>query len=281
MHPTASSFIDEVGTLPSLPVLYQELSRAVEDPNASIEAIGRIISRDLGLASRLLKLANSAFYGLPLPADTIEEAMQRLGLRQIRELALATTVIRLFDRVPSDLVSVESFWEHSVACGTACALLARELHDPTPERVFVGGLLHDVGRLIMYLKAPQQSAEIGHRCRLTGQLDHEAEREILGFDHADLGRELLLRWRLPSSLADMVGKHHQPGPSGECGSDEAIVHVGDFLTHALGFGCSGELFVSPLSAACWERCRLSDDRIESLLDELDRQQESLRDFLQP
>jgi putative nucleotidyltransferase with HDIG domain len=173
--------------------------------------------------------------------------------------------------VPAHLVDVPSFWQHSVACGIASTLLAEQRHDPAPERFLVGGLLHDIGRLILFLNAPEQSRLILDRCEKEEQLAPSIELDVLGFDHAMLGAELVEFWNLPQSLREMVRSHHDPSASPVVFLDAFLVHYADFITSALGYGKSGEPFVSPLVVPS-NRARwlMEDDQIELLVAELDR-----------
>lgn len=266
------TFVQRSTKLPSLPALYYELVQATQNLNTSIADISNIIRRDQSLASRLLRLANSVFYGLPTAVGTLEEAVQLIGLREIQNLVLATTVIKAFDKLPTRLVDVTSFWQHSVACGLASALLAEQRHDPLPERFFVGGLLHDIGRLVLFINAPLESQEILRRCEREAELSHKIEREVIGFDHAQLGAELVSFWKLPRPLVEMIGCHHNAAGSAAAFADAFLIHYADFLTSALEFGNSAELFVAPLlvPASC-QSYVLEDDQLEFLVSELDRQ----------
>jgi len=232
------------------------------------------------LTSRLLRLANSALYGFPSQIGTLEEAVQLIGLRQIQDLVLATCVIRVFDQIPIGMVDVPAFWEHSIACGMASALLAQAQHDPAPERFFVGGLLHDVGWLVLFLKAPRESREILDRSESSGRLTTYIEHEVLGFDHAMLGEALISSWQLPPSLREMVGCHHNPTRSRIAFMDATIVHCADFITTALDFGHSGERWVPPLVIP--DACRRPVIEVEwlpSIIDELEVKCEQLLPIL--
>ena len=271
MKMDATSFVRRTTKLPSLPALYYDLVRAISNPYAMIDEICGIIRRDQSLTSRLLKLANSAFYGLPTKVGTLQEVVQIIGLREIQDLVLATSVIKAFEKLPTHLIDVPSFWQHSIACGVASSLLAEQRRDPMPERFFVGGLLHDIGRLIMFLNAPDESREILLRCESQQELSLQIEREVLGFDHAMLGAELILLWKLPRSLVEMVGCHHQIPSSTANVLDAFTVHYADFIVSVLEFGNSAELYISPLLAPkdC-ARYLLADEQMEELVNELDR-----------
>lgn len=269
MNARVTQFVGSVGKLPSLPSLYHELNTAVEDAGTALATIGDIVRKDQSLASRLLRIANSALYNFPSPVETIEEAVQLLGLRELRDLALATSVIGAFPRLPPGLVSVPEFWKHSLACAVAGGLLAERREDPTPERYFVGGLLHDIGRLVLYLKAPEQSAELLRQYAESDVPPCVLETRMLGFDHAELGAELLAIWKIPPVVAGMVRRHHDPSRGSGGIGDDATVHCADFLVTALGLGHSGEAVVSPVAEEAWKRCGLDDGQLGPLVETIE------------
>jgi len=275
-------FLQAGGNLPSLPLILIELNRAVANPNLALSSIADIIRTDQSLTTRLLKLANSSLYSFPSRIGTIEDALQLIGLREIQDLALATCAIQAFKNLPAHVIEVPSYWRHSVACATAAALLAERRHDPAPERYFVGGLLHEVGRLLIILRAPAAAQEILERCDLTRQLASTVEREVLGFDHAMLGAELIDAWKLPRSLREMVRHHHQPDRSTFACLDATLVHCADFLTHALEFGRSGEEFVAPLLLPAGGNFQvLEASQVEAIAAELDARCAQLFPILTP
>jgi len=269
MKTDAATFAFQSGTPPTLSVIYYELSAAIEDLDSSIDDVSSVIRKDQGMVSRILRLANSAFYGLPSQVGTLGEAVQIIGLNEIKDLVLATAVISAF-KMPPHLVDVASFWKHSIACGLACSLLAEEQHDPQPERFFVAGLLHDIGRLMVFLKAPKEGIQILERADHEGMLASAMEREILGFDHAELGAELVSFWKLPHSLKEMVGSHHNPAKCTTVTADAFLVHYADFIASVIGYGNSGEAFVAPLRIpkGC-DTLLVSESRLPALAEELE------------
>lgn len=278
---TIESFLYRMGKLPSLPKVFHELSREVDNPNASLEAIGMIIRRDPALVTRLLRLANSAIYGLPYRIETIEEALHFIGMRAMRELALSTVVINLFKGIPRELADVQLFWRHCLACASSAALLAQLRREAVPERYFVAGLVHDLGRLIMFVAAPQESTEILRRCRAETALASDIEREMLGFDHADLGAALLENWNMPVALIEMVRCHHRPLRTHALPADAALIHSADFLAHALSWGDACEYMVPPLADGAWNRCGLETNRLESFVLQVESRTKDLCSILVP
>jgi putative nucleotidyltransferase with HDIG domain len=248
------------------------LTELIEQPDSSVNEISGAIGKDPGLAARVLKLANSVFYGFVSQIRTLEQAVQIIGLNETRDLVLASSIIEGFDQVPSELLNVTSFWHHSIACATAAALIAKERNQPEPERFFVGGLLHDLGRLMMVLEAPDAYRQVLERCEREGELAATIERQVLGFDHATLGAELVSAWQLPKSLSNMVRWHHNPVKAPNPQLDSFIIHYADFITTMLDYGNGGELLVAPLVVPPSAKTHVLDDaQLELLAAELDRQ----------
>lgn len=270
-----SSFIKNTGKLPSLPSIYFELSDAAENPDSSLTVVGNIVRKDQSLLSRLLKISNSPLYGFPSQIETIEDALRLIGMHEMRDLALATCVIGSFHNLPATLVNATDFWRHSIATGITSSLLAEMRRDPSPERFFVGGLLHDIGRLVMYLKAGPESAEILRRYEAGNLPPCAVETEILGFDHAALGAELLTAWNISPGIVEMVRWHHQPTAAIGVIGDDSTVHCADFITTALEFGGSGESSVSPVSPEAIQQCLPDDTSMESLALEIEERCQQL------
>jgi HD-like signal output (HDOD) protein len=266
-----NTFLRQTGKLPALPTLYYELIRIIQDRDSSVEDICKVLRMDQGLVTRLLKLANSAFYGYSTKVATINQAVQIIGSREIHHLVLATSIIKAFSNVPTRLVDVTSFWEHSVACGIISALLAERCHKPVPEQFFVAGLLHDVGRLILFLNAPAHCVEILKTCEVEKEPMFRIEPKVLGFDHAALGAELISFWRLPAAMREMVGGHHNPARS-SITQHAFLIHYADFIAHALDLGSNGERFVPPLTVPgdC-QGCLLEDYEMEFMTREVEAQ----------
>jgi HD-like signal output (HDOD) protein len=161
--------IQAVKDVPSLPAAFSRLNTAVEDPRCTTRDIETIVREDAPLSGRLLRLANSAYFGFPGRVDTIARAITLVGTRQLRDLVLATSVIDMFKGVPTAHITMESYWQHSVACGLAARILASLRREPNPEQFFVAGLLHDIGRLIMYI---QLSDDSNMRARMATVKEH-------------------------------------------------------------------------------------------------------------
>lgn len=238
--------------LASLPSIYLRLTEVTNDARSTSTDVARVIQEDTSLSARLLRLVNSAFYGFPSRVDTITQAINLVGTNQVMELALASSVLRAFEGIPKERVDMDSFWRHSIGTAIAARTLAIRRRVPNAERLFVGGLLHDVGRLVLFLEEPDAMAQALEQATAEGILLVQAERAVFGFDHADVGRALLASWKLPPALQEAVGRHHAPPPSGDGMLDAATLHAADVLSNALELGYSGEQLVPPLDPVAWE-----------------------------
>ncbi len=270
----ASDLLKGVVSISTLPGVYLRLSSVVSDPRSSAADVGRVIADDPGLTARLLKLVNSAMYGFPSKIETVSHAISIVGTAQLQDLALATSVIRLFASVPENLVTMESFWRHSVACGVTARALAARRRESNVERYFVAGLLHDIGRPIMYMQVPEEARVAVMRSRETGRPLFEVEHEVLGFDHSHVGAALLEQWKLPPSLREPVAHHHHPERSQRFPVEASVVHVADFITNALKFGTSGEPGVPPFAAGAWEAIGLAPNVLPDVMEEAESHYEA-------
>lgn len=267
----AIDLVREVKNIVSLPTVYTRLREVIAIPRSSASDIGRVVSEDPGLTARILKLVNSAFFGFPSKIDTVSRAITLVGTQQLSDLALATSVMTSFENIPEEIVSMDSFWQHSLACGVFSRVLAMQRGEDNVERYFVAGLLHDLGRLIIFMSRPNLARKFFDIANEKQLLLIDAEKEVLGFNHADVGHELLKMWNLPGNLQEAVGYHHQPAKAVRYPVEAAAVHIADVITNALKMGSSGERFVPRIRESAWERLRLKIDILPEVIDESERQ----------
>jgi putative nucleotidyltransferase with HDIG domain len=246
-----SSLIRDNIKIFSPPTVFLRLNDAVNNPRSSVTDIGNIISEDQGLTVRLLRMANSPLYGYPSRIETISQAVLIIGTKQLRDIIFATSVISLFKGIPEDIITMETFWRHSIACGVIARIIAGHRREPNVETFFTAGILHDVGRLIMYTRMPVECSNILSGIARQPQLLFKAERESLGFNHTDVGGLLLKEWKLPQNLTEAVACHHSPERAAHYPIEAACIHVADILAHAMQLGSSGEKYIPRLSEEAW------------------------------
>ena len=252
------------------PVL-EEIETLLESPECSLVTIGEAIEKEPDLTARLLRLANSSFYGFSSRLSTVTEAISLIGIQQVQDLILASSIIAQFKGVEDEFVSMESFWKHSLACGTCSRLLAMEKRLPKADKFFVAGLLHDMGRLVLFSCAPQQAKEVFEVYRNERVLLHEAEKRVLGFDHQEVAAAVMQQWKFPANLVQAVACHHQPEAADTARQEASVVHLADHLVNALQLGSSGERNVPPLSMRAWETLNLPTTVLPSIVARMDAQ----------
>ncbi len=250
--------LDGDDQLATLPEVFYKLNAAIEDPDCTFDEIGEIISVDPGLTVRLLRIVNSAFYGFSTQVETVTHALTIIGTDQLTQLVLATSVMNQFKDIPADLLDMESFWQHSIAAGLAARTLAALSGEYNVERFFVAGLLHDIGRLILCVRAPEKTGEILKAGAQSERPLYVLEQEILGFDHAEVGGRLLLSWNLPERLAESIKWHHQPSKARNHIEEAAVVNLADGISYSMEIGGSGETFLPPLDPKSWEHVGLPE-----------------------
>jgi HD-like signal output (HDOD) protein/CheY-like chemotaxis protein len=212
LSPELKQLILNIDELPTLPPLYTQLTAALQDERASLQDIGDIVGRDLGMSASILRLVNSAFFGLPTHVESIQHAVKLLGTETIRTLVLS---IHLFASMPSGLVpgfSLAYLWEHSVRVSCFAKALAglEGMDRDARDDCFVAGMLHDVGILVLAVSLPDRYGRVLERMQAGSLPLHVAEREVLGASHAEVGAYLMSAWGFNDVIVEAVCWHHSP-----------------------------------------------------------------------
>jgi len=265
------TLVQNARTIASPPAVYTRLMEVINHPHSSAEDIGQVISEDPSLTARLLRIANSSLYAFPRQIETVSRAVTIIGTAQLSDMALSTSVTRLFNQIPEDMVDLDSFWKHSVACGVVARALGQVRREPNVERLFIGGLLHDVGRAIIFIYSPGLARRALVSARYGGRPMYELERELFGFDHAELGNALLENWGLPPAHCAIVGRHHTPGAEAKFPIEAASAYVADLISNGLGLGSSGERLAPPFLPGVWDALQMDASVLPKLIGEVDHQ----------
>ena len=223
--------IRNVTALATLPEVTTQIIATVEDPKSSAGKLHKIIAHDPSLAARILKVINSAFYGMPGQVGNVDRAIVLLGLNAVKNIAVAASLGQLFRGVKlGEGFSAKDLWTHCIAVGVAARQLARNLKLPNADEAFLSGLIHDVGILVELQTWPEKLQKICWTAKSSGAPFCAVEREILTVDHAALGMALADQWRFPKSCQQVAGFHHDPaGASDEYRKLVAIVYVADTI----------------------------------------------------
>lgn len=220
--------------LPTLPIIATEILRIIHEDKLSVNQILPVIERDPPLAMKILKFANSSYYGLQEKVRSLRHAMVVIGMRQLSELSMAFSVIKIFDHNEGQqAIPWKSFWEHSAACGHVAQLLMEILNVSIVNSPYSLGLLHDIGKLVMYKVSPQEYIEAYNFAMREKCTSYVAEKEVIGMTHAEVGMWIAERWELPRSLIAAIGYHHNPGlvTDPELAISTALIQLADLVSN--------------------------------------------------
>jgi len=250
-----------MGELPTLPTIYMKLSHLLNGPDPSIRTISNIISEDPAIAAMVLKIVNSAAYGFRNKIGDLQHAIVILGLNEIKNLVLASSIYKIVKEFKSSSAfDMQAFWKHSIGCAIVARVLAETGNLSSPEDVFTAGLLHDIGKLIHAGYLHEEFAAVMADVAETGSQMSKSEKKILGFDHAQTGGALAEKWGLPRVTINMIAHHHLSYTPDALTKEMAAIHIGNTLCIALRLGSGGEKRVPIVNQKAWEilALKLSD-----------------------
>lgn len=235
-NPTLKEMVAKIGSLPSLPSLYVEITDELQSNDPSLQRIAAIVAQDPTMAAKLLQLVNSSFFGLPQQISNLSKAVSLLGTNLIQAVVLSSGVFKRFGKVNLPGFSVDALWQHSLATG-ACArsiCQAEKLDRSIVDTAFMAGLLHDIGKILLATKLPKAFAQVLAMAREQGAAVYAIEQEISGASHAEVGAYLLGLWGLPQGVFQTVAYHHNPAEApGDDPWPLAAVHLANtFLASA-------------------------------------------------
>lgn len=246
--------VNNASNLISLPEVSLRVNEIANDPTSTADDMAAVISQDPALVVRLLKIANSAYYGLSNEVDTISRAVAVLGTNKIRDLVLSTSASQAFDGIPNSLISMQDFWHHSLYCGLLAQILAKKSKKTNAESIFIAGLLHDIGQLLMFNQRPEQSHEaILLLMEGSEELEtYQAEQHVFGFDHTQVGAALIRRWKLSPVLEACVEFHHAPQNANAFSIEVALINIANAVAVMADFdSMSEEDEIPTINPASW------------------------------
>lgn len=266
-HPTLDDILRKTTDLPSIPAAALQVVRKTRSDGVSAAEIAQHIAQDQALTARVLRLANSAYFGLSRQVSDLKEAVLVLGTRNVRNLAMVASTYPWMSR-PLKGYSLEpkAMWKHSF--GTALgAQLAAEASDRCPsDSAFTAGLLHDIGKVALSVWLEQKAELILTYAQRAGVPFDESERKVLGYDHTEVGHHLAKMWNLPDEIALAIRFHHQPDACSPHNSIVDCVHIGCFLTMSMGFGLGSDGLHYAFFENALERLGLAPEDLDRVTD---------------
>ncbi len=268
---TAEALVKDLNKLVALPQAYLQISQMINSPRHSALDIGKIIAQDTDLSARLLRIVNSSFYGIPVPVETISRAVTIVGTSDLHDLVLATSASRIFKDIPGELMDMGEFWGMSVYTGIVASTLAERCNILHCERLFVQGMLHDIGRLPIYLRRPEQAREILQATDGGYDALSATEQQVLGFTHSEVGALLTREWNLPESIQTVTRHHHQPEQAAEYKIETALIHISSILGECETLDESIDEILARVNPYAWQITGLTQQDVESVLDGIPQQ----------
>lgn len=267
--PSLDAIIENDINLASLPEVFHQVMAAINDPKTSAGHIADVVSKDTSLSAKLLRIVNSPFYGFAEKVDTLSRALALVGTDKLANLALGISAINAFRDIDEKLFDMRAFWEHSILCALCSAWITTQKDDTREEAFFLAGLLHDIGWLIMLKLYPEQAREVLVRLKTDKRPGYQVEKEVWGFDHAELGGMALREWQFPNSLVSGVMHHHAPHIV-KYEHTPSVIHVSDFAAHALNTRVNFEP-IPPLRKGAWGTLGLTHNVFGPMAQQVDAQ----------
>ena len=279
-HIDLENRLQRVVDLPTLSIVANNIVQITQNPKSSAVQVGRAISQDPALVSRILRIANSTFYGFPRAITTIPHAVVILGFANIRNLVLTSSILSIFpSKEGAGYFDREGFWKHSLACGITSKLIAKRLGMKNLEEVFIWGLLHDLGKLVLDTYFGEDFTQVVTLVDENEMLITDAEQQVLGFDHAAVGGIVADKWSLPPALIKVIRFHHSPSQAYESMRIVSIVHLADVLCRALGLGNAGDRKVPFIHEPSWNLLGFNKQMIKGLFSEMEQEIANAKPFL--
>lgn len=233
--------LKKIDELPSLPVVTSEVINLIENPEISAQQVSESISKDQVLTGKILKMVNSAYYGLPRKVATLTEAVTILGMDTLRTLTIGFSAYRTFSYGPGVKgLTTNQVLQHSLACAGAAKAISQRIGYQMAEQAFLAGLLHDIGKMVLVNFLKEEYTQVIEKTNAEEKNLVMAEVEVLGLDHAQLGKMLAEKWNLPDILIAPIANHHKPDRNSEHLLITQIVHLANALAVTAGYGMGND-----------------------------------------
>ena len=275
--------VNRVHNLPTPPVVFEQISKVINDPDTSAYDIANIISEDPALTAKILRLTNSSFYGIPRTVTSVKQAIVILGLEVVKSLIISASVFEIFaKKYKLDKSYIDNFWRHSLSAAFMARILSRKGEKLSPmeaEQFFSAGLLHDIGKLVIITELATDYKLI--REALDGDITltvYTAEATIMGIDHSDIGSFLCSKWNLPEPLCEAIANHHKEDMV-VSQKYTAAIHLANYLAHQMESPDDPLPNFSPLYPDVWQVLGLSPGQESSLIDILKEEFSKAETFL--
>ncbi len=261
-----NELVSKLDDLMPLPTTIRKLVQLTQDPDSDLKDIVISLERDQAMVAKILKLANSSYYGFSKQIKTISHAVVCLGYNTIKYIALTASTYSLFNKgVISYALEKGALFKHSYSVAIGARTLAKQLHYPNPDEVYVMGLLHDVGKVVLDQYAKQKFIDVVRLFREGNISFLQAEESVLGFNHGEIGAKVAEKWNLSDDLIQSIRYHHDPQSAPEGNLTVHMVHIADMVSELLGIGLGYDGLNYELQPISMEKLSLEPADIETLM----------------
>ncbi|MDD3365313.1 MAG: HDOD domain-containing protein [Syntrophomonas sp.] len=266
---TLESIVEAVNDLPALPHVVVKIMKLTEDPNATAQQLNDVLNQDQVMTAKVLRLANSAFYGFPRRIATVTDATVFLGFKTVRSIVMAASVSDLLSQeVEGYALASGELWRHSQCVAISARLIAKNCKFYTVDVAYTAALLHDIGKVVLNSTMKQSYHEVVAMVESENLPFTEAEDRILGFNHAVVGAKIAEKWNLPPELVEAIAYHHNPEQSKINRQLTSIVHVADAICLSMGMGIGIDGMLYPLSPEAMQFLKFSEKEADNTISQL-------------
>jgi putative nucleotidyltransferase with HDIG domain len=282
---SADQMIGRLDELPTLPTIVQELNRIINDPMSSTSDIEDVMMKDPSLTTKVLRLANSAYYAIPGGVKSISRAIAFLGYDTVNQLVLTSSILGALKVESKESFSLDQFWKHSIGVAMCSESIAKRIGYKVPSELFTCGLVHDIGKVVLLILEPDRFASVVQNCNQYNLTYEESENRLELPQHTQLGQLLTKKWSLPQQIQNVILFHHQKdtlkrgGASAEMNQIIDVVMLANLLIHGLKFGNSGYSKIDSAPKILFERLRIEQAELPSLVKEVNSNLQAAESFL--
>lgn len=279
MNLSKENLLSKADQLVSVPQIVFKLNNLINDPNSNIEQFGKLIETDPAISIKLLRIVNSSYYNMRSEVDSISRAIAIVGTKDLNTLVMAASMVNAFKAINNSIISLDNFWRHSINCGIHARVLARHCKQSNIEMFFTTGLLHDIGSLVLYQFAPDESENILTQARSSETNLGELERNVFGFSSAEIGADLARLWQLPANLEQAIRFHNAPDEAEQISKEIIITHIANHLANISDIISNRLQKMNPISTHYWEYLDLNPDVLQTSHEQIQEQFNEMTNIL--
>lgn len=253
----------DIRDLPTLPTIFMRILRILRNPDATVKAIAGTIEADQAISMKVLKLINSSFYGLSRKVDSVQQAIVLLGSTTLKNVVISASVFKaLGGESKESQFNREAFWQHSIGCGLIARCLGNHVNCGRDEEGFIAGIIHDIGKVVLDQYFNDKLRQVVKQVRLREISFYQAETEILGTGHPEIGSFLAEQWKLPEKLVEVIAQHHDFAPMSQYASLIALIQISNMLAHKYKVGSGGDDLTPEIEPSVWQHLKLEPHMLD-------------------